>query len=112
MQGRQTELIRCPDCGNAVSFSASSCPHCGSTEPRGPYVHDVRELRQHRIEERNDRNLMVAVLACGALGALFGALTASSLSWALVAGTGYGGLGMLLGVPVAFVVNMTRHLGQ
>jgi hypothetical protein len=112
MPAHQTELISCHDCGKAVSFSASSCPHCGSIEPRGPYTHSSRELRQHRIEERNDRNLVIAVLACGALGVLFGALTASSLFWAFVAGAGYGCLGLLVGAPVAFVINMTRHLGR
>jgi hypothetical protein len=29
-----------------------------------------------------------------------------------VAGAGYGCLGLLLGAPVAFVINMTRHLGR
>src|SRR5215813_4287751 len=94
----KTELIRCHDCGSAISFSASSCTRCGSLEPRGPYVHSRREQRLHRIEERNDRNLVMAVLGCGALGALFGAITASSPFWAVVGGTAYGCLGILLGV--------------
>jgi hypothetical protein len=108
----KAELIRCHDCGSAISFSASSCPRCGSLEPRGPYVHSRREQRLHRIEERNDRNLMMSVLGCGALGALFGAITALSPFGAVVAGIAYGCLGVLLGVPVGFVINMTRHLGR
>ena len=26
-----TGMIRCPDCGNMLSRSAMSCPHCGAT---------------------------------------------------------------------------------
>lgn len=29
MAGAQGRLYRCPDCGNIVSASATSCPHCG-----------------------------------------------------------------------------------
>jgi hypothetical protein len=74
--------------------------------------HSRRERRQYRQEERNDHTMMLAVLGCSALGACYGAITATGALWKTLAGTGYGGLGLLLGVPVAFVINMTRHLGR
>jgi hypothetical protein len=112
MNTRKAELIECHDCGSGVSFSAVDCPHCGSTEPRGPYRHSARELRRLRAEERNDHTLMISVLACGTGGALYGAVMASTLFGKALLGTGYGCLGLLIGVPVAFVINMTRHLGR
>jgi hypothetical protein len=109
---RRTELINCHDCGKGVSFSATVCPHCGSVEPQGPYVQSVRELRRHRIEARNDRTLVVAVLSCGLGGLAYGLVMASSLVGKMLLGSGYGLLGVIIGVPVAFVINMTRHLGR
>ena len=110
MDGIKPELIDCYDCGRAVSFRASSCPHCGSIEPSGPYVMSRREKRQHRIEARNDHNLALATIGCTALGVMFGVLTSSSTLGAVVAGIGYGLAGLLVGVPVGFVINITRHL--
>ena len=112
MSTRKPELIVCHDCGKAVSFSAASCPHCGSTEPQGPYVQSRRERRRHRREERNDHTVMMAVLGCSALGVCYGAITATGALWKVLAGTGYGSLGLLLGVPVAFIINITRDLGR
>jgi hypothetical protein len=110
MRGTKVELINCHDCGKAVSFSAAKCPHCGSAEPAGPYVFNRKEARRHRIEERNDRNLMIVALSCGLVGAAFGAADSSSTLGAILGGIGYGFLGLLAGVPIAFVINMTRHL--
>lgn len=109
---KRPELTSCHDCGNNVSFSAVSCPHCGSIEPRGPYIHSRRELRHLRAEERNDHTLMVMVLACGIGGVLYGIVMASTPLWKILLATGYGCLGVLIGVPIAFIVNMTRHLGR
>jgi hypothetical protein len=102
MPTRKPELVTCQNCGKAVSFSAANCPHCGSTEPQGPYNHSRRERRRHRQEERNDHTMMVAVHGCSALGTCYGAITASGAPWNILAGTGYGSLGLLLGMPVAF----------
>jgi hypothetical protein len=66
------ELINCYDCGKPVSFSAAACPQCGSIEPSGPYRHNRREIRRHRIEERNDRTLIVFMVVLGAVGAFYG----------------------------------------
>ena len=51
------EVISCHDCKRLVSFTAISCPHCGSTEAAGPYRFSKREARRYRIEDRNDNNL-------------------------------------------------------
>lgn len=110
MHAVKSELIKCHDCGGAVSFRAANCPHCGSMEPAGPYVRNRREARKHRIEERNDRNLVVVSLACGLIGALYGAAGSASTFGAVVAGFGYGLLGVLIGVPLAFAINITRNL--
>jgi hypothetical protein len=57
---KRPELTSCHDCGSGVSFSAMSCPHCGSTEPRGPYIHSrsaLRRLARGRAQRSHfDRN--------------------------------------------------------
>src|SRR5215475_11079202 len=93
----QGELIDCHDCGARVSFSAASCPHCGSQEPSGPYVFSRREIRLHRIEQRNDRTLALAVVGCTAAGAFYGAVMNSGLYAAFLAGCFYGCVGMVIG---------------
>lgn len=75
-------------------------------------MHSGRELRRHRIEERNDRTLMLAVVGCGLFGAIFGVMTASGTFGAALAGVSYGTVGVLIGAPVGFVINMTRHIGR
>jgi len=110
MHATKTELIKCHDCGGAVSFRAANCPHCGSVEPAGPYVFNRKEARRHRIEERNDRNLVVVTLSCGLVAGLYGAAGGASTLGAVLAGFGYGMVGVLVGVPIAFAINITRNL--
>ena len=112
MRAARTELNNCHDCGRPISFSARTCPNCGSLEPTGPYVHGRREQRRLRREERNDHTLFVNVVGCALGGAFYGAITASSTFSAMLFGFLYGCLGALIGVPVAFVINMTRHIGR
>jgi ABC-type multidrug transport system permease subunit len=71
----------------------------------------ARELKRHRIEEKNDKRLVAVTLLCCALGAVFGVLTASGPSSAVVGGLGYGFIGVLIGVPAAFIINVTRLFG-
>src|ERR1700726_2922946 len=102
------ELINCYDCGKPVSFSAAACPQCGSIEPSGPYRHNSREIRRHRIEERNDRTLIMLMVVLGAIGAFYGAKTGSS--WVSKAAfTLYGFVGVVAGVPIAFAISVTRN---
>ncbi|MDB5688068.1 MAG: hypothetical protein JWR77_2657 [Rhizorhabdus sp.] len=61
----RTETIDCHDCGKPESFSAVCCPQCGSREPSGPYKMSLKEARQYRIEDRNDRNLVLTAAALG-----------------------------------------------
>jgi hypothetical protein len=103
------ELISCYDCGKGVSFSAANCPHCGSAEPAGPYRHNRKEARRHRIEDKNDRTLIATTVVLGMLGAFYGLETSSSILGALVAGVCYGFLGVVIGVPLAFAINITRN---
>ena len=110
MSERRTELIDCHDCAGPVSFRAPTCPHCGSPEPAGPHVFSREELRRHRVEYRNDINLLVTSLACAVAGALYGAIISSNVPGAILHGLFYGVLGLLVGVPVAFAINMTRGL--
>jgi hypothetical protein len=106
----QRELITCHDCGAGISFSAASCPHCGSQEPSGPHVFSTREIRRHRIEQRNDRTLALTVVGCTAAGAFYGAVMSSGPYAALLAGGFYGFVGMVIGVGAGFVINLTRNL--
>jgi len=110
MGSSKMELIDCHDCGGQVSFRAASCPHCGSPEPSGPYVFSRKELRRHRIEYRNDINLLVTSLGCAAAGGLYGAIASSGGLGAILHGLLYGLLGLLIGVPIAFAINVTRGL--
>lgn len=109
-RARAPELIECHDCGQAVSFSAASCVQCGSREPAGPYVHSPREMRRLRAEAYNDRTLILSVVGCGCIGASFGALTASGPIMMVFSAAFYGLIGVLLGTPIGFVINMTRHI--
>lgn len=99
------ELIGCHDCGRPVAFSAAACPHCGSREPSGPYIHSPREQRLYRIESRNDQTLVSMLVLCTGIGFFLGAATGGA--WSAV---GYGLVGFLIGVPAGFVVNLGRRL--
>jgi uncharacterized membrane protein YeaQ/YmgE (transglycosylase-associated protein family) len=103
------ELIICHDCEKPVSFSAAACPQCGSIEPRGPYRHSRREIRRHRIEERNDRTLIMFMVVLGVIGAFYGAKTGSNLlseTWFTLLD---GFVGIVAAVPIAFAINVTRN---
>jgi uncharacterized membrane protein YeaQ/YmgE (transglycosylase-associated protein family) len=103
------ETIFCHDCEKPVSFSAAACPQCGSIEPRGPYRHSRREIRRHRIEERNDRTLITFMIVLGSIGAFYGAKTGSnwvSEAWFTLL---YGFVGVVAAVPIAFAINVTRN---
>ena len=93
-----------------MSLHAVNCPHCGSPEPSGPYVFTGKELRRHRVEQRNDINLVVISLACAAGGGLYGAIVSSAGHGAILHGLFYGAVGLFVGVPIAFAVNVTRGL--
>lgn len=111
-QGRASrpELIECHDCGQGVSFTAAACPHCGSTEPAGPVVQSRRELRRLRIEASNDRRLVIVTLLCAGLGGFYGAVMGPG--GVASAGTAlfYGFIGAVIGMPAAFIINVTRGL--
>ena len=111
------ELISCYDCDGAVSSSATACPHCGSAQPWGPYRWNAKEKRKFRIEHRNDNFLVRTTLLIGFIGVLYGITvgretqsgwygvqTAAIIMYAIV----YGGLGILIGVPLAATINMYR----
>jgi hypothetical protein len=108
-QSKGRELIACHDCGGGVSFTASHCPHCGSTEPTGPYVHSRSELRKLRVEAANDRRLVIVTVACCGLGIMYGALMGPGGAASFWGSLGYGFVGAVIGVPAAFIINMTRH---
>lgn len=103
------ELISCHDCGNGVSFSAASCPHCGSIEPSGSYRLNAREARRLRIEERNDRRLILMTVGLAAIGVFYGLETSSSPLGTLITAPLYGFVGAAIGAPLAFAINMTRN---
>lgn len=93
-----------------MSFTASSCPHCGSIEPTGPYVHSRQELRKLRVEAGNDRRLVIVTLLCCGLGFAAGALMGPGGAASIWNGLAYGFVGAVIGVPAAFIINVTRHL--
>lgn len=96
----------CHDCRGTVSLNARQCPHCGSVAPAGPY--QSKAPHKFRIEERNDRGLVVTTLSLGAAGACYGYAVSSSALWALVSVPAYCCLGLLIGVPIGFLINTIR----
>lgn len=99
------ELINCYDCGNGVSLSAATCPHCGARQHSKLYSMSRREQRLLGIEARNDRTLVGMLALCTFVGAFWGAATGGI--WSVI---GYGLIGFLIGVPAGFVVNLSRRL--
>jgi hypothetical protein len=102
------EVINCHDCKKPVSFSAAYCPHCGSREPSGSYQANKKEVHGYRIEEKNDRTVIVALTVSGAIGSILGFLTSPSGYNPMIAVAVLGFAAMFLGVLIAFVVNMIR----
>lgn len=104
------KLIGCHDCDHLVSPSALACPNCGSKQPFGPPILHRKRPPIYNVEARNDRNMIVFACVLGGLGAACGfATSAGPISAALLA-TSYGMIGILVGVPLAALVNITRRL--
>ena len=113
------EVISCHDCHGVVSFMRLRCPHCGSTEPSGPYQFSKKEVRNFQIEQRNDNYLIKTSLLSGAIGLLYGIVvgrksgTESSLygiqsAIIVLSAIWYGLIGLMIGVPLAAIVNLYR----
>jgi hypothetical protein len=113
------EVISCHDCHRFVSFSATRCPHCGSTEPSGPYQFSKKEVRKFQIEQRNDNYLIKTALLLGVIGMLYGIVvgrkSGSESSWygvhsaiIVVSAVWYSLIGVLIGVPLAATINLYR----
>jgi hypothetical protein len=118
-QEPEVEVISCHDCHGVVSFSATRCPHCGSTEPSGPYQFSKKEVRNFQIEQRNDNYLIKTSLLLGAIGMLYGIVVGrksgndSSLygmqsAVIVLSAISYGLLGVMIGVPLAAIINLYR----
>lgn len=105
------KLISCHDCNSPVSSSASACPKCGSRQPAGPPNATHRKRPPiYNVEARNDRNMIAIAIGLGVFGVLYGIGTSSGPVGGFVLGILYGVVGILIGVPVAFLVNITRRL--
>jgi hypothetical protein len=113
------EVISCHDCHRFVSFSATRCPHCGSTEPSGPYQFSKKEVRNFQIEQRNDNYLIRTALLLGVIGMLYGIVvgrkSGSESSWygiqsaiIVISAVWYGLIGLMIGVPLAATINLYR----
>jgi hypothetical protein len=102
------ELINCHDCGGPISYTALRCPQCGSSEPTGPYRHNRKEARRLGLEQRNDRNLIIVMATLGPIGAFYGVETSSSSLGAVLLALCYGFVGVAIGAPLAFAINVTR----
>jgi hypothetical protein len=102
------ETIDCHDCGNFVSFSAIRCPHCGSSEPSGPYRMSAKEARRHRAEYRNDKRLAATALTFAFLGGAYGFATSTGMFGAIFWVSAYSLFGLLVGIPVGAALNILR----
>jgi hypothetical protein len=103
------ELIDCHDCGKPVSLSARQCLQCGSKDLAGPFQLEKRAARRTGVEARNDRFLILMTVTLGAVGTFYGIETGSSLMQEAVGALLYGFVGIVVAVPIAFAVNITRN---
>jgi hypothetical protein len=99
------ETIACHDCEALVSFSATSCPRCGSREPTGVYVMSARERPHFGSKWENDRTLIGMIVLCGGIGIFCGALIGDNGT-----AVGYGFVGAGIGASAGFIINLTRKL--
>jgi hypothetical protein len=102
-------LIDCYDCGNPVSLSARQCPQCGSKDLAGPYRPSEKAARRNGVESRNDRFLILMIAVFGTVGAVYGIEAGSSWMRETVGALFYGFIGVVVAVPIAFGINVTRN---
>jgi hypothetical protein len=88
-----------------VSFSAISCPRCGSREPVGAYVTSARERRRSGSGWENDRTLIGMIVLSSGIGIFCGALIGDKGT-----AVGYGLVGAGIGASAGFIINLTRGL--
>ncbi|RZN11013.1 hypothetical protein CWO91_10350 [Bradyrhizobium genosp. SA-3] len=84
----------------------------GSRQPFGPPILDRKRSPIHNVEAPNDRNMIVIAGALGGLGAAYGIATSSGPWMAALFAIAYGTVGILVGVPFAGFLNLTRRLWQ
>jgi hypothetical protein len=60
------------------------------------------------IEGKNDRTLVMCALTLGAIGVCYGYAVSSGAISAMVWAPLYGLLGLMIGVPLAFAINLMR----
>jgi hypothetical protein len=115
--GRAMELVSCYDCDGSVSSNAVACPHCGSSQPWGPYRWNATEKRKFRIEDRNDNYLVRTTLIIGFMGLLYGVIVGQKVesNWygiqsaaTVLYAAFYGFVGVAVAVPLAATINMYR----
>jgi hypothetical protein len=102
----ETELVPCHDCGRAISITAAACPRCGSREPGGPDVFSAKEGPRHRIEARNDRTLIITIVACGIAGAACGLFSSGTFAGAIA----YSLTGFFVGGTIGFAIIVTTSI--
>lgn len=108
-RGATARVIACHDCGDIVSLSARACPGCGSRDLAGPVNLGRRAPRKVGIEQMNDRGLAAASITLGLLGACYGFAASSGMWSAIFATPLYGLLGVTVGVPIGFLINIIRN---
>ena len=96
--------INCHDCGKPVSPSARECPQCGSKEFAG-----VLPPRSRIGWERRNDNFMIfvgiiAVTLSGSYGYQQGSNLVSSLLYMFVDGV----VGLVIAMPIVFVITLIR----
>ena len=92
----------CQDCGNAVSFSAGTCPNCGSSMPRS----NGRAYNLFHIDEKNDKRLMAALGGGSTVGLIYGIVMSSRAIGAVFDGLVYDVLGAIIAALVAFAIKL------
>jgi hypothetical protein len=67
-----------------------------------------RAAKRIGAEQRNDRTLILLMVLFGAVGAFYGVETSATLFGKVTFAVLYGFVGVCIGVPLAFALNVTR----
>lgn len=99
-------LIKCSECGNSVSDTAKTCPHCGynlSAEKKSENIKQKKEDFTNKMKsDKTKKNIKIIAVILVIIGVLY---YANSARYAAFSGEYYGGGGFESDDPNVIVFN-------